>query len=132
MTWMRINEDNAYWDAAWSARVPEGVVDPRDRRLDNEVNRRFEAWFHRVLAGVSGQLIEVGCAGSAWLPYFAREHGFHVTGLDYSPRGCEQAEAVLATAGGAGGGGGARLFAGPARPGRPLRVGVSVGVGGGF
>src|SRR6478736_1896451 len=117
MTWMRINEDKAgraYSDAAWNARVPESVVDPRDRRLDNEVNRRFDAWFHRVLAGVSGRLIEVGCAGSAWLPYFAREHGLTVTGLDYSPRGCEQAEAVLATAGVAGEVVCADLFAPPA------------------
>jgi 2-polyprenyl-3-methyl-5-hydroxy-6-metoxy-1,4-benzoquinol methylase len=115
---MRTNEDKpgrVYWDAAWSGRMPEGVLDPRDRRLDNEVNRRFDGWFRRVLAGVSGRLIEVGCAGSAWLPYFAREHGFSVTGLDYSPRGCEQAEAALTAAGVPGNVVCADLFAPPAR-----------------
>jgi 2-polyprenyl-3-methyl-5-hydroxy-6-metoxy-1,4-benzoquinol methylase len=37
----------------------------------------------------------LGCARSAWLPYFATHHGAAVCGLDYSPRGAEQAAARL-------------------------------------
>jgi len=41
------------------------------------------------------RLLEIGCAKSAWLPYFAKEFGFEVCGLDYSPVGCEMARKVL-------------------------------------
>jgi SAM-dependent methyltransferase len=34
-----------------------------------------------------------------WLPYFAKEFGFRVTGIDYSSTGCEQAKAILAREG---------------------------------
>jgi SAM-dependent methyltransferase len=40
-------------------------------------------------------LLEIGSARSQWLPYFAREFGFAVTGLDYSPAGCDQAREIL-------------------------------------
>jgi len=43
----------------------------------------------------SMRLLEIGCAKSAWLPYFAKEFGFSVSGLDYSPIGCEMARKVL-------------------------------------
>lgn len=39
-------------------------------------------------------MLEVGCGGSRWLPFFAN-HGFRVTGIDYSALGCEQARAIL-------------------------------------
>jgi 2-polyprenyl-3-methyl-5-hydroxy-6-metoxy-1,4-benzoquinol methylase len=41
------------------------------------------------------KLLEIGCARSAWLPYFAKEFNFKVSGLDYSPLGCEMAEELL-------------------------------------
>jgi SAM-dependent methyltransferase len=40
-------------------------------------------------------LLEVGCAQSAWLPYFAAEYDFHVSGLDYSEIGCATARRIL-------------------------------------
>jgi len=40
-------------------------------------------------------LLEIGCAKSAWLPYFAKEFGFSVCGLDYSPTGCQMTKKVL-------------------------------------
>ncbi len=45
------------------------------------------------------KLLEIGCARSAWLPYFAKQFGFKVYGLDYSRTGCEQARQVLSGAG---------------------------------
>lgn len=91
----------AYWDKNWSLLPPE-LLDLRDRRLRNEINQRFHELFAGVLKrgrDVGKRLLEVGCARSIWLPYFALEHGLEVAGLDYSEDGCRQSEAVLAHAG---------------------------------
>lgn len=40
-------------------------------------------------------LLEVGCGSSGWLPYFAREYGLRVSGIDYSAVGCRLAEENL-------------------------------------
>jgi cyclopropane fatty-acyl-phospholipid synthase-like methyltransferase len=34
----------------------------------------------------ASRLLEIGCARSAWLPYFAQEFGIDVSGLDYSSK----------------------------------------------
>lgn len=76
-------------------------LDPRDRTLGNWVNCRFDALFRDALRAVLAQrkrLVEVGCGGTAWLPYFARELGFDVCGLDDSPAGCTRAAESLARA----------------------------------
>jgi 2-polyprenyl-3-methyl-5-hydroxy-6-metoxy-1,4-benzoquinol methylase len=41
------------------------------------------------------KLLEIGCAQSRWLPYFAHEWGYTVAGLDYSELGCAQSRALL-------------------------------------
>jgi SAM-dependent methyltransferase len=43
-------------------------------------------------------LLEVGCAKSAWLPYFSQQFGFKVSGLDYSEIGCRQSQEILSNA----------------------------------
>jgi SAM-dependent methyltransferase len=40
------------------------------------------------------RLLEVGCGGSVFLPYFRSEYGFEITGLDYSEIGCEKSRAI--------------------------------------
>lgn len=45
--------------------------------------------------GAGRKLIEVGCADSSFLPYFRREFGLEVAGLDYSEAGCEMARERL-------------------------------------
>lgn len=45
------------------------------------------------------RLLEIGAGNSQWLPYFAKEFGFEVTGLDYSQLGCQQAQQNLAEEG---------------------------------
>lgn len=87
----------AYWSREWSARRVRRSVD-----LSNFVHSRFDAFFRRHLSGVTGDLMEVGCAGSIWLPYFHRRFGLRVHGIDYSPVGCRQAEDVLKAHGVAG------------------------------
>ena len=89
-----------YWDAVWEDETLPAPVDPRDKALSNYVARKFHELFTRVLPrGHNVRLLEVGCARSRWLPYFAAEYGYEVTGLDYSTMGCEQARQILAAAG---------------------------------
>jgi cyclopropane fatty-acyl-phospholipid synthase-like methyltransferase len=89
-----------YWDALWEDETLPAPVDPRDKALSNYVARKFHELFTRVLPrGHNVRLLEVGCARSRWLPYFAAEYGYEVTGLDYSTMGCEQARQILAAAG---------------------------------
>jgi 2-polyprenyl-3-methyl-5-hydroxy-6-metoxy-1,4-benzoquinol methylase len=90
----------AYWDELWRTGT---VLSPENSAgIRNYVNRRLERYFHKVLSearvkpGV--RLLEVGCARSQWLPYFARTFDCAVSGLDYSPAGCASAAAVLANA----------------------------------
>ncbi|MCK9991313.1 MAG: hypothetical protein RugAbin2_02327 [Rugosibacter sp.] len=89
-----------YWDAAWQATAQPRLVVPNDRGLRNHVRRRFHEFFYGLMNSRRGQkVIEVGCANSVWLPYFASEYGCSIAGLDYSPTGCASAQALLKTAG---------------------------------
>jgi SAM-dependent methyltransferase len=93
----------AYWDDVWQARTPPAAaVDPASRRLGNRFNQRLHAFFQHTFRTVPTQgraLLEIGCAQSAWLPYFARAFGFVVSGLDYSEIGCALERDVLRAAG---------------------------------
>lgn len=99
-----INQDKAgkeYWDTNWASQATR-FVDPRAKGLTNAVNERLHRLLSKVLSGTQTQkqrLLEVGCANSSWLPYFALHYGFDVTGLDYSPQGCEQERELLSVAG---------------------------------
>jgi len=87
-----------YWEALWRQDVNLMPINPRVKGLKHHVNRKFHEFFTQVFDGsdrTGMKLIEVGCARSLWLPYFAREFGFRVTGLDYSEAGCLQAEEIL-------------------------------------
>lgn len=101
---MNANNDLAgksYWDKNWSLQPP-ALLDVEDSGLKNEINLRFHQLFSELLDPVRDagkRLLEVGCARSIWLPYFATQHGLQVSGLDYSEEGCRQSEAVLAGAG---------------------------------
>jgi len=56
--------------------------------------RKWHNAFERAFKGGVGKnrkLLELGCGGSAYLPYFAQQFGYEVYGLDYSERGCELA-----------------------------------------
>jgi 2-polyprenyl-3-methyl-5-hydroxy-6-metoxy-1,4-benzoquinol methylase len=95
---------SAYWEGVWqSASTVAEPVNPRDTKLENYVNRRLHAEVLEPLFAVPDaakrSVVEVGCANSAWLPYFASEFGWKVHGLDYSEMGCRQARQVLACAG---------------------------------
>lgn len=92
----------AYWDRAWAGQKLATPVNPRVRGLRYHVLRSFHGEFARALGGMDtagSRLLEIGCAGSAWLPYFAREYGFQISGLDYSEHGCAQEREILSRAG---------------------------------
>jgi len=89
-----------YWEQSWTDRPETLPVDPSDRRLSAYVDRRLHEMFCSVFSGAPStrRLLEIGCGRSRWLPYFGKHHGFSVAGVDYSPTGCQQAEALLAAA----------------------------------
>lgn len=87
-----------YWDDLWAGSGIPNAVDPSDLSLKNWINRRYDRLFRRLFANSNARsmrLLEIGCGRSAWLPYFAKEFGFSVSGIDYSPIGCEMARAIL-------------------------------------
>jgi SAM-dependent methyltransferase len=76
-----------------------------NRGLSNYATLGLHRYFESVFAPLRDQrarLIEIGCAQSKWLPYFARHWGFYVAGLDTSDLGCERSRAMLGAAGVAG------------------------------
>ncbi len=88
----------SYWEKNWQSVEAPRLVDLSDRSLRNHANIAFHNYFSEVLRDASlqsGALVEIGCAPSKWLPYFAKIHGLAVTGLDYSEIGCARARALL-------------------------------------
>lgn len=95
----------AYWSRLWSQSDLPRAVNPADSSLRNHVRRDFDRFFRTRFVGPDDRgkrLIEVGCARSTWLGYFAQHLGLSVTGLDYSELGCEQSRAMFARDGIAG------------------------------
>lgn len=87
-----------YWNDSWASSDIPQAVNPSDADLNNYINRRFHQLFTRLFKtsdASSMRLLEIGCAKSSWLPYFAKEFGFRVCGIDYSPNGCQIARTVL-------------------------------------
>src|SRR5271170_6459911 len=89
-----------YWELLWREEKLPRPIDPRDRSLKNETVLKFDSLFRDVFGAErqprgTANLLELGCARSTWLPYFSKELGFCVAGIDYSPVGCDQARAIL-------------------------------------
>lgn len=91
-----------YWDRTWIDSEIPPPVDLSDKSLRNHATLAMHRHFEEVLAPLRGRqarMIELGCAQSKWLPYFARHWGFQVAGLDTSDLGCQRAREMLAAAG---------------------------------
>ena len=87
-----------FWEDWWKGSRLPAPLDPYRSGLKNYVVRKFHRRFERLLEGYatsSMELIEVGCAQSVFLPYFAKYFGFKVAGIDRSGRGCDRARAIL-------------------------------------
>ncbi len=91
------------WDKYWSDGDLPTIINPHEPGFRNYSNRLFHDYFSNVVFAqrqTQGlKILEVGCARSIWLPYFAKEFGFQIYGLDYSEIGCEQSRAILSNAG---------------------------------
>lgn len=91
-----------YWEGIWASVQLPKPVDPRIKGLNNYVDRHLHGLFKTALGdmGTEGKrFLEIGCGNSAWLPYFAKEYGFDISGLDYSDSGCRNAKEILKRAG---------------------------------
>jgi SAM-dependent methyltransferase len=85
-----------YWNSLWSKRILLKSASPYKRGPLNHTDIRFHMLFEKWLSGFEGaSLLELGCAGSQWLPYFSEEYNLSVSGLDYSKLGCEHARIIL-------------------------------------
>lgn len=91
-----------YWDKVWTGQADGHRLDPEssalvrhyDRSLHRMIEDAFRRWGERPRT-----LIELGCGGSVYLPYFLRYHGLEVAGLDYSEAGCASSRQQLAAHG---------------------------------
>src|SRR3954462_6542399 len=89
-----------HWDDMWAQEAFSPDINPRSSSLWAHRDHLFHQTIARLLAGRRGQhVVELGCARSAWMPYFAREFGCRVSGLDYSPLGAQQTSERLRQAG---------------------------------
>jgi len=97
---LRVNDKAGadYWDKTWRVQPLPTAVSLKKNRLNNYVFLSLDQYFRNVFFNwkcAGRRLLEIGAARSLWLPYFAREFGFKVCGLDRSEAGCEQAKEIL-------------------------------------
>ena len=87
-----------YWNRLWETGKLPPPIDPYAHGVRGYYLRQFHRYFEEAFGGretLGLKLIEVGCAQSAYLPYFAKYFGFVVSGLDRSRIGCEKARRIL-------------------------------------
>lgn len=88
----------SYWDEAWRHTPLPKAVNPKGYGISNYITRRFHEYFIQTFKHIDTKgkrFLEIGCAKSVWLPYFAKEFGFQVSGIDYSEVGCVKAKEIL-------------------------------------
>lgn len=90
----KANED--FWEKVWQA-TPLGKYQGIERYL--AINKKLDCLFRRFLEKSNKKILEIGCARGKQLIYFAREFGYDVYGIDYSPKGVELANQNLKSAG---------------------------------
>lgn len=91
-----------YWENTWAHTDVPDPIDPRDDTPENYYYRVMHTLFTRVLGehcAADARLIEIGCGGSRWLPYFHRAFGYDVSGIDYTVAGVCLSQAILDKAG---------------------------------
>lgn len=90
--------DQAFWEHMWGSARRLRPINPLRPGLRNYANRKLHQFFVAAFAGTAPRgkkLIELGCGGSRWLPYFRATFGCEITGVDYSKIGCVAAQALL-------------------------------------
>lgn len=87
-----------YWTSVWSDSDLAEAIRPHSTRLNDFVYTKLHqafAEFFKTRNAKGKSIIEIGCGNSVWLPYFSKEFGLAVSGLDYSALGCEKTKAIL-------------------------------------
>jgi SAM-dependent methyltransferase len=81
-----------YWDRVWADQQFPPDIAPRGTSLWLHRDRLLHQSIARAMQGRPPglRLVELGCARSAWMPYFSREFSSQIAGLDYSQIGVEQ------------------------------------------
>jgi glycosyltransferase involved in cell wall biosynthesis/cyclopropane fatty-acyl-phospholipid synthase-like methyltransferase len=89
---VRDRAGRSYWEGVWDHVDFAPPIDPRATSIWAHRDQLFHRFFRAHLGGVEPgfTLLELGCARSAWLPYFAREFKLEVSGLDYAAEGAAQ------------------------------------------
>ena len=91
-----------YWEDTWKCGDVPDAIDPRNDAPENHYYQVLHALFVRALGAhcpPGARLIEIGCGGSRWLPYFHRAFGYAVSGIDYTVAGVRLSQLILDKAG---------------------------------
>jgi len=87
-----------YWTEFWHGKRLPPPIKLAGHGPRTWFYQEFHHFWRGHLPSVSSapvRFLEIGCAQSRWLTYFAREWGYQVSGLDYSKLGCLQSRALL-------------------------------------
>ncbi len=87
-----------YWEQSWIVTEVPDPVDPASNSPESRLHRELHGHFVRALGercSPGARLIELGCGGSRWLPYFSRTFGSEISGIDYSINGLEVLRQIL-------------------------------------
>lgn len=92
-----------YWEGIWAGKEIPRPIDPSHDVPENYYYQRVHELLTEIVGGptetAGKSLIEIGCGGSRWLPYFAKNYGYVVHGIDYSETGLALAQSILRQSG---------------------------------
>ena len=87
-----------YWTNFWKKTPLPYPFQFESGKINDYPNKILHNIFSRILKDKKGKeikLLEIGCGNSVLLPYFAKNYGVHISGLDYSEFACKQSERIL-------------------------------------
>jgi SAM-dependent methyltransferase len=82
----------------WRHGTMPAPLEPEGRGLKHYVTKNVHDYFRLVFRDNETrgkQILEIGCGNSVFLPYFSKQFGFEVSGIDYSELGCDTARRAL-------------------------------------
>jgi 2-polyprenyl-3-methyl-5-hydroxy-6-metoxy-1,4-benzoquinol methylase len=90
-----------FWNSLWQSKskVTREIGEPRLLHWEIQHAEFFDRAFAAVGPTAGKEILEIGAGDSGWLAYFSKRWGLRVTGLDYSPVGCDRASELLQRAG---------------------------------
>jgi 2-polyprenyl-3-methyl-5-hydroxy-6-metoxy-1,4-benzoquinol methylase len=90
-----------FWNDLWGSKAAatREIGAPRLRHWEKQHADFMDRAFSTVGPTHGKEILEIGAGDSGWLAYFSKRWGLRVSGLDYSPHGCERASELLNRAG---------------------------------